>query len=100
MAGHGNGVLELPPDHFVDNAHIALDDADNLRGDVFVHVVGDGDAGEAVADEGDGDVNTLQEALGVNAGEDEAAFIQGLGTLGAGADADGREGMTDGGEEG
>ena len=43
--------LELPPNHLVDDAGVGLDDADDLGGDVFVYVVGDGDAGEAVADE-------------------------------------------------
>jgi len=73
---------ELPPNHLVHHAHIGLDDADDLGGDVLVHVVGDGDAREAVADEGDGDVNALEKADGVDAAEDEAAFVQGFGALG------------------
>ena len=52
--------LELAPDHFVDDAGVGLDDADDFGGDVFVDVVGDGEAGEAVADEGDGNVYTLE----------------------------------------
>lgn len=92
-------MLELAPDHFVDYADVGLDDADDLRGNVFVHVVRDGEAGEAVADEGNGDIHALQEAICVDAGEDEAAFVEGLGAFGGGADADCREGMADGGEE-
>lgn len=52
-----------------------------------------------VADEGDGGVDGLEEPLGVDAGEDETAFVECLGTLGAGADADGRERMAYRGEE-
>ena len=93
-------LLEFPPHHLIHHAYIGLDDAHDLSGNVFVDVVGDGDAREAVADEGDGDVNALQEAKGVDAAQDEATLIQGLGALGGGADADGREGMADGDEEG
>ena len=53
----------------------------------------------AVVDEGDGDVDTLEQALGVDAAQDEAAFVQGFGALGGGADADGGEGFADAGEE-
>ena len=89
----------LPPDHLVDHADVALDDADDLGGDVLVNVVGDGDAGETVADQRNRHVNTLQEPLGVDAAEHEATLVEGLGALGGGADADGREGMADGSEE-
>ena len=47
----------------------------------------------------DGGVDGLQEALLVDAGDEEAGFVEGLGALGAGTDADGREGVTDAGEE-
>ncbi len=66
---------ELPPDHLVDHADVALDDADDLGGDVLVNVVGDGDAREAVADERYGHINALQEPLGVDAAEHEAALV-------------------------
>ena len=52
-----------------------------------------------VADEGDGGVDGLEKAFGVDAGENEAAFVEGLGAFCAGADADGRERMAYGGEE-
>ena len=41
----------------------------------------------------------LEETLLVNTGKDEACLVQGLRPLGAGSDADGREGMPDAGEE-
>ena len=83
----------LSPNHLVDDAGIALDDFDNFGGDVFVYVVGHGDAVVTVLAKADGGVNGLQETLGVDAGDDKAAFVDGLGTLGAGADAHGGEGM-------
>ena len=39
------------PDHYVHDTGVELYDTDDLRGDVLVHVVGDGDVGEAVANE-------------------------------------------------
>ena len=91
--------LRLSPNHLVHHTDVTLDDADDLGGDVLVHVVGDRDAREAVADEGDGDVDTLEKADGVDAAEHEAAFVQGLGALGRCTDADGRERMADAREE-
>lgn len=85
--------LELPPHHLIDDADVALDDADDFGGDVFVDVVGHGDAGEAVADKGDGHVDALQQAFGVDAAQHEAALVEGLGALSGGADADSRERM-------
>ena len=92
--------LKLPPNHLVHHPCIGLDDADDFGGNVLVHVVRDRDAREAVADEGDGDVDALEKADGVDAAEDEASFVQGLGALGRGPDAHGREGMADAREEG
>ena len=97
------GINVLPsvfsPNHFVDDADVALDDFDDFGADVFIDVVGDGDAVVTVAAEADGGVHCLEEAGGVDAGDDEVAFVDCLGTLGTGADADGGEGMTDAGEE-
>lgn len=53
----------------------------------------------AVFDELDGDIHALQQAFGVDAAEDEAAFVEGFRTFGAGADADGRERVAYAGEE-
>lgn len=52
-----------------------------------------------VAVHGDGCIHGLQEGPLVDTGEDEAGVVERLGTLGGGADADGREGMAYGGEE-
>ena len=90
------------PDHFVDDADVGLDDLDDLVGDVDVCVVRDGD-GSAVLffpDHFDGCVDGLEEAFCVDAGEDEAGFVQSFRALGGGADANGRDGVSDGGKEG
>ena len=91
--------LEFPPDHFVDNARVGLDNFDHLGGDVLVHVVRDGDAVLAVAAKFHGRIHRLQQGFPVDAGDDEVALVQRLRTLSGGADADGRERMADGGEE-
>lgn len=93
-------MLELPPDHLVDDADVGLDDADDLRGNVFVHVVRDRDARIAVLDQFHSHINGLQQTLGINTTEDKAALVQRFRALGGGADADSREWMADGGEKG
>ena len=65
----------------------------------IVGVVGHGDAVVAVSGHADGEVHALQEALLVNAAEDEAGFVEGFGTLRTGADAHGGDGFADGGVE-
>lgn len=52
----------------------------------------------AVTAELDGGVNGLEQGLLVDTSNDEVAFVDGLGTLGRGTDADGGEGMADAGE--
>lgn len=76
-----------------------MDDTDDLGADILVHIVRDRDAGMAITDKADGQIDALKEAFGVDAAEDEAALIEGLGTLCAGAYAHGRERMADRSEE-
>ena len=87
------------PNHFVHDADVGLDYADYFRGDVFIDIIGNGDAWAVVLYQFDCNVNALQEALGVDAAQDETTFVEGFGTFSAGADADSREGMADAGEE-
>lgn len=47
----------------------------------------------------DGSVNGLEQGLLVDTSNDEVAFVDGLGSLSRGTDADGGEGMADAGEE-
>lgn len=91
--------LKFPPDHLIHDTGVALDDFDDFGGDVFLDVVGDRYAVMAVAAEADSGVDGLEEAVLVDAGDDETGLVEGLRTLGAGADADGGEGMTHTGEE-
>lgn len=90
----------LPPHHLVDDADVTLDDLDDFGGDVFIDIIRDWDAVGAVAAEFDRGVHRLEQTLGVDAGDDEVSLVYGLGTLSAGADADGRERMSHRGEEG
>lgn len=76
-----------------------MDDFDDDVADVFADVDIDGGTVVVVAVHGDGGVDGLEEALLVDAGEDEARVVEALGALGAGANADSREGMTHGSEE-
>ena len=89
----------LPSDHPVDDAGVGLDDLDDLGGDVLVGVGRDGEAVVAAAVHLHGGVHGLQKAALVNAGEDEAGLVKGLGALGAGADAHGRKRVADAREE-
>ncbi len=67
--------LRFSPNHFVHYTHVALDDADNLGADVLINIVGNRDAMMAVFDEFYCDVNTLQQAFGVDATQDKTPFI-------------------------
>ena len=70
--------LELAPHHLIDDACIALDDLHYFGGDVFVDVVGDGDAVVAGGVHGDGGVDGLEQTVRIDAGDEEAGFIKGL----------------------
>ena len=87
------------PHHLIHNPCIALDDLHHLIRHVLVGIVRHGDAEVAAAVHLDRHVHGLQQAGGVDAGQDKAALVQRLGALGAGADADGREGPAHAGEK-
>ena len=82
---------EFPPDHLVDYPGVRLDELDDLRRDVLVGVVRHGDAVVPVPVHLHGRVHRLEQRALVDAGEDEAALVEGLGPLGRGPDAHGRE---------
>ena len=44
-------------------------------------------------------IYSLKEALLIDAGNDEVSLVDGFGTFGRGTDTDGREGVTNAGEE-
>ena len=89
----------FPPYHLVDDTDVALDDADHFGGDVLVDVVGYGNARQTVLDKAYCNIHALQESLFVDAAEDEASFVEGFGTLCAGADTNCGEGMANRSEE-
>ena len=53
----------------------------------------------AILDEFNSDIDALEQALGIDAAEHEAAFVKSFGALGASADAHGGEWMAHAGEE-
>ena len=93
-------ILGLSPHHLVDNSGVALDDLHDLSRDVFFDVVGHGDAVVAVGVHRDGGVDSLQEGLFVDAGDEEAGLVKRFGAFRAGADADCRERVADACKEG
>ena len=92
-------ILIFPPNHFVHNTHVTLDDFDNLGGDVFVYVIRNRDTVVAISIHLDGCINCLKLTLFVDSADEKAAFVKGFGTFGAGTDADGWEWVTHTGEE-
>ena len=80
-------VLFLPPHHLIDHAGVALDDLHDLGGNILLHIIRHGDAVVAVLVHLHRRVHCLQQALFVDACEDEASLIQRFRALGAGADA-------------
>ena len=92
-------LLKLPPHHFVDDAHIALDDLHYLGAYVLINVVRHRDSMLTILAELNSSINCLKKTLLINAGNDEVSLVDGFGTLGGGADANGREWMANAGEE-
>lgn len=90
----------LPPNHLVNHTGVTLDEFHNLGADVFVDIVWHRDAVVFVAYHLYGYIYGLKEVVFVDAGKDEAAFVKGFRSLGAGADADGRERVAYTGKEG
>ena len=93
-------ILELSPDHLVDDAGVALDDLHDLGRDVFFDIVGHRYAVVAVGVHRDGGVDSLQEGLFVDTGDEETGLVKCFGAFRAGADADCRERVANAREEG
>lgn len=53
--------LELTPHHLIHNTDVALYDLHDLRTDILVHIVGDGDAVLTVTAKLDGGINGLEQ---------------------------------------
>lgn len=87
-------LLELPPNHLIHHTHVALDDADNLRGDILVHIIRYGDARQTVANQAHCHIYALQQADSINPAQHKATLIQGLRALSRSPDAHCRERMS------
>ena len=81
------------PHHLVDDGDVGLDYLDHDVADVLADICVNWSAVVMVTVHGDGCLHGLKQRLLVDAGEDEACVVKALGTLGRGADADGREWM-------
>ena len=88
------------PNHLIHDTHITLDDLHYLGAYVLVHIVRHRDSMLTIFAELYSGIYSLKEALLIDAGNDEVALVDGFGTFGRGTDADGREGVTNAGEEG
>ncbi len=92
-------IVLLPPHHLVHNTHITLNNLHDLRADILIDIIRHRDSVVTVSAELDSSVNCLEEGFGVDAGDDEVGFVDGLRPLGAGAYADSWEWMAYAGEE-
>ena len=92
-------ALVFPPHHLIHNPGVALDDLHHFGGDVFLHVVRHGDAVVAVLVHLHSGIHGLEEAVRIDACQDETSLVQSLGALGGGADAHRRERVPHAGEE-
>ena len=91
--------LELAPNHLVDNANVALNNLHNLGRNYFVSIVRYWQSVIAIVVHIHCTFDCLEEGLLVDAGDEETTLVKGLRTLGRGADAHCREGMTNASEE-
>ena len=91
--------LVFPPHHLIHNPGVALDDLHHFGGDIFLHVVRHGDAVVAVLVHLHSGIHGLEEAVRVDACQNETTLIQGFGALRGGADAHRRERVPHAGEE-
>ena len=87
--------LKLPPNHLVHNTHVALNNLHDLGRYILVHIIRYRKTMVPVLAEFNGGIYGLKQGVFVDAGDDEVGFVDGFGTFGAGADADGGEGVTD-----
>ena len=73
--------LLLPPNHLINHSGITLDELYDLGADVLVSVGRYWNAVVTVLDHFYCNVYRLKEVMLIDAGEDEATFVEGLGTF-------------------
>ena len=69
------------PDHFIDYARVGLNDLHHLGGDVFLDIIGHGNAEIPAVIHSHRRVNSLQKSLLVDSRQNEARLVESLGTL-------------------
>ena len=89
----------LSPNHLVYYTNVALDNAHHFGGNVFIYIIRNGNARFSIFYQFYCNIYALEQTFSINAAENETAFVQSFRTLSTGADADGREWMTNAGEE-
>ena len=89
-----NLKLKLPPHHLIHNPRIRLNNLHDLRRNILIDIIRHGDAMVAGGIHCHGRVDSLEQGTRVDAGDEEAAFVQGFGALGRGANAYRRERMS------
>ena len=87
------------PHHLINYPHITLDNFHYLGRDILVYIIRNWYSMLSIFAEFYGGIHCLREALLVDTGDDEVAFVDSLWTFRGGTDADGREGMAYTGEE-
>ena len=95
VRGLREGSAFFSPNHLVHHACIRLDELDDLIGNILVRVIGDRDAEVTVFIHLNSCIDCLEQAFFIDTREDEAGFIERLGSLGGGADADCGERLAD-----
>lgn len=88
--------LVFSPHHLIDHVDISLNDANHLHGHGLVHIIRAGLSQNALLLHLDCHISSVEQFPGGNASQDEVTGFQCLGTLRAGADTHGSDGMTDG----
>ena len=87
-------LFVFPPNHFIDDARVTLNDPCDLHGHVFSSVTRYRCAKAFCPLHRDGHFYRLKEGLHVDSGQYKASRVQRFRALGGGPDADSREGLT------
>ena len=91
--------LLFSPHHLVDHTGIALDDLNDLIGNILIHIIRHGNAQIPVLVHLHSHIDRLQQMVTVDASENKVTLVQCFRALGTGADTDCREGMAYGSKE-
>lgn len=87
-------TLMFSPNQFINYTRITLDDFDDLIRHILIHIVRHWNTQVIILVHLHSHVNRLQQMVTINTCKDKVALIQCFGSLGRGADAHRREGMS------